>query len=288
MSTVSCIVDGQQRCNAITGFVDGDFEVAGKTYANLEETQKSEFLKYEIAVIELELENTDPKVQEIFQRINRTSTSLTSIEKLASQYSTSEFMLVAKLLTDQINLERSGEDDFREDPNIPEDFYKWASKQRLRNYQKLINEKGVFTIQEAARKTNLMHTLNVMAAVLGGYSNRNEKAVELLDDYALSFPKRDDVVRSLDQASEFILKLGYRSKAYWMNKANVFSLLVTICTLQSEGKVIEPSRVRIALDAFEKDLPPDYRLAAAEAVNGTKARQLRSKYLTELMLQSMG
>ena len=104
MSTVSCIVDGQQRCNAITAFIDGEFEVAGKKYADLSGDQKSDFLKYEVAVIELDLENNDPKVQDIFQRINRTSNSLTSIEKLASEYSTSEYMLVAKLLSDQISL----------------------------------------------------------------------------------------------------------------------------------------------------------------------------------------
>ena len=100
-----------------------------------------------------------------------------------------------KLLADQISLERSGDDDFREDPNIPEEFYSWASKQRVKSFHKLMNEKGVFTAQEVARKTNLMHTLNVMAAVLGGFSNRNEKATELLDDYAFSFTQRDEIVR---------------------------------------------------------------------------------------------
>jgi hypothetical protein len=288
MTTVSCIVDGQQRCNAISGFIDGDFEVGGKIYSTLSETQKADFLKYEVAVIELELENDDPNVQEIFQRINRTSTSLTSIEKLASQYSTSDYMLVGKLLAEQISPERSGEDDFREDPNVPDEFYTWASKQRIKSFHKLINEKGVFTAQEIARKTNLMHALNVMAAFLGGFSNRNEKAIELLDDYALSFPQRDEIIQSLERAAEFILKLGYRGKSYWMNKANVFSLLVIVATLQKEGQGIDASRVRIALDEFEKNLPADYKLAAAEAVNGTKARQLRNQYLRNIMLESMG
>lgn len=288
MSTVSCIVDGQQRCNAVAGFIEGDFEVGGKTYSTLSEAQKSDFLKYEVAVIELELENDDPKVQEIFQRINRTSTSLTSIEKLASQYSTSEFMLVGKLLTDQISLQRALEDDFREDPNIPDEFYKWAANQRVKHFQKLVNEKGVFSSQEVARKANLMHTLNVMATLLGGFSNRNEKATELLDDYALSFPKRDEMVQEMESAAEFILKFGYRAKSYWMNKANIFSLLVCVATLQREGYGIDPSRVRMALNEFESHLPADYKLAAAEAVNGTKARQLRNEYLRELMLQSMG
>lgn len=288
MSTISCIVDGQQRCNAIAEFIDGSFEANGKTYANLGETQKSDFLKYEVAVIELELENDDPKVQEIFQRINRTSTSLTSIEKLASQYSTSEFMLAGKLLTDQVSLNRTNEDDFREDPNIPDEFYEWAKKQRIKNFQKLINEKGIFSAREIARKTNLMHALNVMAALLSGYSNRNERATELLDDYAQSFPMRDEILASLERAAEFILKMGYRSKSYWMNKANIFSLFVTITNLQKEGHNIEPSRARSALDDFEKTLPSDYKLAASEGVNGTKARQLRGDYLRKLLINSMG
>ncbi|WP_428380003.1 DUF262 domain-containing protein [Nevskia ramosa] len=288
MSTISCIVDGQQRCNAITKYINGEFDVGGKTYATLSELEKSDFLKYEIAVIELELENDDPKVQEIFQRINRTSTSLTSIEKLASEYSTSDFMLVAKLLADQISLVRSGDDDFREDPNIPEEFFTWASRQKVKSFQKLLNDKGVFTSQEIARKTNLMHTLNVMAAVLGGLSNRNEKATELLTDFAFGFPQRDVVVQTLEQAADFVLKMGHRGKSYWLNKANVFSLLVAVASLQKEGQGIEPSRVRDALDAYEQRLPADYKLAAAEAVNGTRARQLRNQYLTQIMLESMG
>ena len=133
-----------------------------------------------------------------------------------------------------------------------------------------------------------MHTLNVMAAVIGGYSNRNEKAVEHLTDYAFQFDARDELVRELERAAEFILKLGYRAKSYWMNKANVFTLLVVITLLLREGHGIGPNRVKLALDEFEKQLPADYKLAATEAVNGTRARQLRHDYIRDLMLQSMG
>lgn len=284
MTTVSCIVDGQQRCNAIVGFIDAEFEVGGKKYSDLTESQKAEFLKYEIAIIELDLENNDPKVQEIFQRINRTSNSLSSIEKLASQFSTSEYMLVAKLLTNQISLERSSDDDFREDPNIPDDFYVWARKKRVKSFIKLINERGVFSTYEIARKINLMHTLNVMAAVIGGYSNRNEKAVELLTDYAFKFEGRDNLVEMLEKAAEFILKVGYRGKSYWLNKANVFTLLVVTNRLLSDGHDISPARVKVNLDAFEKNLPLEYRLAATEAVNSTRARQLRHTYIQDIIL----
>ena len=51
MSTVSCIVDGQQRTNAIMTYINGDFDVDGKKYNDLPEAQKAEFLKYEIAIM---------------------------------------------------------------------------------------------------------------------------------------------------------------------------------------------------------------------------------------------
>ncbi|AWH36627.1 hypothetical protein C1929_07615 [Stenotrophomonas sp. ZAC14D1_NAIMI4_6] len=287
MSTVSCIVDGQQRCNAIEAYISEQFEVGGRTFSNLTDEEKSAFLKYDVPVIELDLENDDPKVQEIFQRINRTSSSLTSIEKLASQYSTSEFMLVGKLLVDQVSLKASADEDFREDPNIPEDFYNWAAKQKVKSIQKLMSEKGVFSYQEIARKTNLMHILNVMATLLAGYSNRNEKANDLLDDYALSFGERDNVVRQIEAAAELILSLGFKGKSYWLNKANVFTLLIVIASIQVNGGKLDKERVAHALKEFEAELPADYKLSATEAVNGTKARQLRGEYISEVLLKTL-
>src|SRR5690606_28041543 len=177
MSTVSCIVDGQQRSNAIIEFIDDVFAVDGKLYSDLDGSKKSEFLKYEVAVIELDLENDDPKVKEIFQRINRTSNSLTSIEKMASEFSTSYYMLVAKFLSDQIDVDKANLDDFKEDPNIPDDFYDWAKKKKIPKFTQLITRKNVFTPREISRKVHLMHVLNIMSSVLVGFYNRNEKTL---------------------------------------------------------------------------------------------------------------
>ncbi|NOT59904.1 MAG: DUF262 domain-containing protein [Acidobacteria bacterium] len=283
MSTVSCIVDGQQRTDAIVSFIDGQLDVDGKKYVDLSEAQKSDFLKYEIAVIELDLENDDPKVQDIFQRINRTSNSLTFVEKLASQYSTSEFMLVAKLLSDHISLDRTDQDDIREDPNIPTEFFAWAMAKNTKNFVKLINEKGVFNSHEIARKTNLMHVLNIMSTIIGGFSNRNEKAIEHLDDYAQEFKAKDELIAQLERAAEFILKMGLRGKSYWLNKANIFSLIIAVVNAQKNGVNLNPQAVKLALEVFESSVPSDYKLAATEAVNNTRTRQLRNKYLEELL-----
>ncbi|WP_406666449.1 DUF262 domain-containing protein [Gallaecimonas sp. GXIMD1310] len=287
MSTVSCIVDGQQRANAIIQYIEDNFSVDGKYYSDLTEAEKSDFLKYEVAVIELDLDNDDPKVQEIFQRINRTSNSLTTIEKMASEFSTSYYMLVAKLLSDQIDINSKNVDEFKEDPNIPEEFYRWARKKKVSKFTQLITKKGIFTPREISRKVHLMHVLNIMTSVLVGFYNRNEKAVENLNDYAEIFDERDDILDTLELAADIVLKLKLRSKSYFLNKANIYSLLVSLAQFVRDGNDIDVDILKQQLDEFEGNIPEDYRLAAAEGVNSTKARQLRNTYISTMVQRAI-
>lgn len=283
MSTVSCIVDGQQRSNAIIEFIDDVFAVDGKLYSDLDGSKKSEFLKYEVAVIELDLENDDPKVKEIFQRINRTSNSLTSIEKMASEFSTSYYMLVAKFLSDQIDVDKANLDDFKEDPNIPDDFYDWAKKKKIPKFTQLITRKNVFTPREISRKVHLMHVLNIMSSVLVGFYNRNEKTLENLNDYADVFNEKDEIVAVLEAAADVILKLRLKPKSYFLNKANMFSLTVSIANFIRDGNGIDTEILGRELEKFELEIPEDYKLSAAEAVNSTRARQLRNNYISAIV-----
>lgn len=283
MSTISCIVDGQQRTNAIAEFINNKFQVDGNYYSDLSDSKKAEFLKYEIAVIELDLENDDPKVKEIFQRINRTSNSLTVIEKMASEYSTSYFMLVAKLLSDQISIKSNNDDDFKEDPNIPQEFYDWAEKKNVKKFNTLITKKGIFTPREIARKVPLMHVLNIISTLLVGFYNRNEKVTENLNDYAEIFEERDEIVEQLEKTAEIIGRLKLRSKSYFYNKANVFSLIVAIASRIKEGESFDEGILTKELEKFENNIPEDFKLAATEAVNSTRARQLRNQYIDKIL-----
>lgn len=287
MRTISCIVDGQQRTNAIIGFIGDEFDVDEIHFSDLSDNQKSAFLKYEIAVIELDLENDDPKVQEIFQRINRTSNSLTIIEKLASEYATSSYMLVAKLLADQIDLNRGENEDFREDPNIPEDFFSWAKQKKVKRFIRLMTQKGIFTQREIAKKVHLMHVLNIMSTCIGGFFNRNEKTNEYLDDYSESFDERNQILKNLEKAAYIILKMNLNKKSYWYNKANVFSLIVAVIRCGDEDIVLNPETLKTNLLDFEENLPDDYRLAAKEGVNSTQARVLRDNYLKRIVRESV-
>lgn len=289
MTTISCIVDGQQRTNAIIKYIENKFDVDGKFYNQLSAEEQSDFLKYEVAVIELDLENDDPKVLEIFQRINRTSNALTIIEKMASEFSTSEYMLVAKLLGDQIDVEREEDnDDFKEDPNIPADFFVWAKKQKVKKFQQLMTEKNIFSARDIAKKAHLMHILNIMTTVLTDFFNRNERTNDFLIDYATAFEQKDELIKKLELTATYILKLklSLKPKSYWYNKSNIFSLIVAISNHIEDIDSIDMDILKEKLEFFGQNAPGDFKLAATEAVNNKRERELRNKYVEELIMAS--
>lgn len=102
MTAHPAVVDGQQRLNAIREFIDGKLDVHDKYFGDLKPREKEEFLKYEVAVIDFDLDAGDPRLKDVFRRLNRTYYALSAIEKLASEYSSSEFMLVARVLAGEI------------------------------------------------------------------------------------------------------------------------------------------------------------------------------------------
>lgn len=285
MATISCIVDGQQRTNAIIQYINNKFSVRGKLFSELSDDEKSEFLKYEVAVIELDLDNADPKVNDIFQRINRTSNSLTTIEKLASQYSTSEYMFVAKYLTDQVDFVEIDDSTFREDPNIPTEFYSWAKNKNAKSFIRLITSKNIFTQRDVIRKVHLMYTLNMMSTYIFSFFNRNEKIYEHLDLYINDFTEKNKLVDDFNSAAEVILRLKLPAKSYWNNKSNFFSLFVALSLVLKENQNIkfdEPKLLNL-LTQFEENTPDDYKLSATESVNNKKERIIRHEYVSVII-----
>lgn len=287
MTSTSCIVDGQQRTNAIIEYVDNKFEADGRFFRQLNDAEKSEFLKYEIAAVELDLDNDSPDVLEIFKRLNRTANSLTTIEKLASEYAPTEYMYVARLLANdtdpaivQADLE---EEDWRIDPNLPIELVQWATTKTPSLFGDLISKLDVFTEREIARKVHLMYVLNIMSTVLGGFFNRNEKTSSLLEDYKDIFSAKDKVYDLIHKALVVVSELNLESHTFWAAKANFFSLLVGIAKRIEAGQPLNLIETRTALTTFAATPDEAYLLAAREAVNNKKERLLRHDHVAALL-----
>lgn len=288
MSTTSCIVDGQQRMNAIQEYILNLFRVDGKYYSDLSPVNKETFLKYQIPIIDLDIDNNDPKIIEIFQRLNRTFYALSGIEKLSTQFAASEFMLLAKLLINEFklgSLTNEEEEEFlplQIDPAIPKSFLDWATKKDLKHYNRLLTEENIFTSYELTRQVHLMFTLNVIATYLSDFYNRNDFVDRYLEEFSECFPKRDEVLEILENASNKFLKLKLKRKSYWHNKANVFSIMCLFTKNWSAIEKLPEKLIKEKLEKFEKDLPNDYQIAAKEGVNNKQERLIRNKYLADL------
>lgn len=289
MSTTSCIVDGQQRMNAIDEYLKDRFKVDNKFFSELTPSQKATFLKYQIPIIDLDINNDDPEIIEIFQRLNRTFYALSGIEKLSTEYASSEFMLLAKLLSKELKLENLNEDDdgylpLQVDPTIPKAFIDWAGSNQPRYFVKLVIEEGIFTPYELTRQVHLTFTLNVMSTYLSDYYNRNDFMIRHLEEFAESFPRKDEVFDTLENAANKYLKMKLKKKSYWYNKANAFSLITLFARRSQEINIIDEKILKDKLEAFEDNLPPEYQLAAKEAVNNKSERLIRNKFLEEVLI----
>lgn len=284
MTSTSCVVDGQQRMNAIMGFLNDEFAVLGRKYSAFAASEKEQFLKYEIPLIDLDLADDDPKIKDIFQRLNRTFYSLSKIEKLATEYSPSEFMFVAKVLTNQLVLEE--ENPLALDPNVPTTFYEWAKTKKVNHFHKWLIEGEIFSNYELSRKVHLQFTLNLMATIIGGLFNRNDLSERYLSDFSERFEQKDDLVLKLDLAAQVFNKFKFSKKSYWLNKSNAFSLILVIA---KHLEYLNEAKIQIIKDSlleFEKDIPAYYALAAKEGVNNTKERSIRDDTLTSIFLHA--
>ncbi len=288
MQSTSALVDGQQRMSAIKEFLEDQFAVDGQMYSDMNPSDKEAFLKYEIAIIDLDMQHDDPRIIDLFKRLNRTFYALSTVEKLSTEYGSSEFMLTAKLLAGELKEhpdadELIASDRHEYDPNLTVAFTKWAAGQKINSYMKLILESSIFTKYEISRQVHLMFTLNLMATLIDGYYNRNDSATRFLDSKADIFPEKQDVVDSIEAGASLFNKLKLRNESFWYTKSNAFTLLLTLCQEHKNLKSKNTASIKTSLTRFAEQPPSDYVLAAKEGVNNRKERVLRSEYVLPLV-----
>jgi hypothetical protein len=301
MEASTCVVDGQQRLNAIREFVAGKFPVNGRLFPDLTNKEKEDFLKYEVPVIDFDLDAGDERLKEVFKRLNRTFYSLSSIERMATEFSASEFLLVARVLSGDISsevnqLELGLADDyvgeaeefeqaaqnannFLRDPGISEEKWQWMLERASGSYSNLVGSEFIFSHYEAQRKVPLMFVLNVMCSIEAGYFNRNARVKEYLERYNDEYENADELIGKLNRVADFISNMNLPDGSMWWNKANFFTMSVEFEV--AVDRLDNPARMRRNLEVFEADLPAQYALAAREAVNNRNQRAIRGRFFRQ-------
>lgn len=291
MESTSCVVDGQQRLNSIVEYIDDKFEVDGKKFSQLEPQIKENFLKYDITIVELDIKHDDPVIKDVFKRLNRTFYSLTFIEKLSTEYGPTDLMLLAKLISgelksrDEISIDDFGEPDpdiLDFDPEVPNDFIEWSKRIKIDKFKELILNQDVFSPYEISRQVHLMFCLNVIGTIKYGIYNRNITR-EHLEKYSDSNDVKEKLINSLEIIASKILKLKFKKKSPWYNKANLFSLIIAFYQNKEKILTIPDKTLKDSLEVFIDSAPDDFKLAGKEAVNNRKERILRDKYLQSII-----
>lgn len=298
MEAEQCVVDGQQRLNTIRDFITGKLAAHdGKYFPDFTPREREAFLKYEVAVIDFDLDAGDTRLKDVFYRLNRTYYSLSAIEKIATEYSASEFLLVGRVLCGEITTndeedelledDMSDSDDqqanmFDRDPGINTETWEWLLAHQDGHYAQIITDRNVFTPFEFDRKVPLMFTLNVMCTYLAGYFNRNDRVRKYLEDRNDEFPERDEVIQKINDAAQYIRALELPEGSMWFSKANFFSLLCEVA--RGRNSILSDNGlVKDRLVTFSKSVRPDYSLAAREAVGRKNQRELRARVIRELI-----
>jgi hypothetical protein len=165
------------------------------------------------------------------------------------------------------------------DPLIPQEIIAKAKKLKVPKFQYLMLESGAFTVHELARKVHLNFVLNIIATCELGWYNRNTGVARLLDSDDYDFDEYAKLSGRLEQVADFISKMNLKANSYWMNKANLYSLIIVLWSHFDQLAKLNATTIHNSLKKFEVKLPATYALAAKEAVNNKKERMARHELL---------
>ncbi|WP_422354218.1 DUF262 domain-containing protein [Roseivirga pacifica] len=205
LSTQNVVVDGQQRLTTIKRYIEGthDFEREIPKYADLPDTQKTEFLNYDVTIRDLKDVSQETMI-EIFQRINSTKFTLSAIEINNAIY--------------------DGE------------FIKCA-KEVISEFKTIEFKVPVFSESELTRMADLHFLLLVMSTIEeGGYFPADNEVEKYIAQYNDEYPNHTQMKDRLIASILSINNSDLQTDSIWYRKSNYFTLL---CELLWSNKSLD-------------------------------------------------
>lgn len=259
MRTTRLVIDGQQRLTTIRNYIDGR-TITHKIpcYHSLDQTQKTNFLKYQVVMRDLGNIN-DTTTREIFRRINLTKFKLDDIEIQNAIYD-GHFIKTAKYILENIE----------------------------------IVQYGVLRESEFTRMADLHFILLVMSTIENQGYFAQDKEVELkISENNESYPNKDFMIALLIKSFAIINKLDLPSDSMWFRKSNFFTLIVEIA--QNIDQLPNDLNFRKKLLQLEKNIMENkhntnsefsqYYSYMYQATHGRTARVIRGDFFKKYCLK---
>lgn len=250
LSTQNVVVDGQQRLTTIKRYIEGthSFEQSIPKFANLPDSDKTDFLNYDVTVRDLKDVSSETMI-EIFKRINSTKFTLTAIEVNNAIYD-GAFIKCAKYVLEQFK---------KVDFKVP-----------------------IFSEGELTRMADLHFILLVMSTIEeGGYFPGDNEVEKYIAKYNDNYPNFEKASAKLIQYILDINDSEIAADSIWYRKSNYFTLL---CELLWSRKRIND--IIDKLNIFETNVLEnkgadkennEFAVYYANMYSGTNSRNARVK-----------
>lgn len=284
--SVTHIVDGQQRINAIVEFIDGDYKLSDKSllsdevreraknkgFSELSDDDKALIWTYKLCVVDIDRKCGKDKIKQMFRRLNLTNYSLNEPEK--RHVIGGEFGAASETLAT---------DDF------------WGKH-------------NVFSPNDVRRMLDVEFCCSVyILADIGLVSEIGQKKIgEYYEDYKTSFDYNKELYEKIKKSMDMIDSLTDKQTLFFISKkAQIFSLFSVMLAFIENG-VCQLSDLQfkkfknfvIAYDSYNDHLKKDleelgyaesietietYKSASSEGVNRLKNRVLRAQILQNIL-----
>ena len=295
------VIDGQRRLTTIKRFINNEFPVKEKYYKELSDEEKTKFLDYEIGTVTLKLnpEQDILEIEEIFRRLNKNKYTLNETEKRVSLLSNNNFMLFARLLSGDLiikeneDLEENEENLFINNPFITSEFKKWASD---RDFEKIVNyiEERVYSPKQIKQNYATKDIIDIIGTYIkGSFFSRillEDDIVELTDEVD---KKKTKIFNLFSKIIDIFLGTKFptynysRKKDYFMIRGNFFTLVLAFMLNEEFIENINIKLFEKNLYNFLENIPDIYIQSVRNSVMDKKQRELRHKYMTEILSKSL-
>lgn len=292
LTTIEVVVDGQQRLTTIVDYIKGEGEFAIqnkiKRFNQLTDPEKKSFLNYTVSVRDLKDIQLEV-IKEIFMRINNTEYSLNAVEKANAQYGDGEFVVFCKQIIDK---------EYTPTNDLTDVVIEPVLKKRMNDF---FEKMSVFNDTDRSRMNDLQYIMTLVATIIeSDYFSRNTKTNLYIERFNNEFENHSNILKTLEEVITFIEKIDLSSDSYWLNKPNLFNLIIelstfdkskiNIITLRNQLKEFEMNSKKYFantdLDKISADAKKYYEFAK-EGINEKAARIHRAKIISEILKKSL-
>ena len=288
--TITHIVDGQQRINAIFEYISGNFKLqkkylldgdiiskyADKLFSELDDESKKTIWSYEMSIVNLDKNFSMDEVRNMFYRLNLTDYSLNEQEKRKSLASA-----------------------------LGQKAEELANEEFWQNYK-------IFSPTDIRRMKDVEYSSSIILLAREGIvdQTKSDRLDQIYKDYSEEYKDADSDMYKIHDAMDLIRQLTNEKTNGFVNKKTQMYSLFSVMFDFSENKVAISEKMKEILENFiecysifknEYEISCEnydeqqlveflkrYKLASSEGVNKLNNRMIRFEILKKILLEEVG